>query len=803
MAATTKLMGNKPSSSSSSSSASSRRNTESGALRELWYGVALYVACVSLPTLFGVVVRFMLQEEEEETIMARLTTIPNNMASTSTTNTLGEDGHGHGHGDGEEGDSYLAYFARSVSQWVQSNGSFDMYYLGDYMPTCVPDMFHSLYSYSCDWFSWFRTSLEEATSNTHTYTGPTFTTADAGDATVRTEAAMISHLARTMGQQQQLQQLQLQHQQQQQQLLQQQDLGYWWQDLYTCAYIAIGLALFRIYMVHLLVPKSLVLRGGVNVKKRRQPLRAALLRSKSNNFFHLSNHGNSHSHSHNSSSHASITNDDTIPSAETPANDMHTQHSGSNHQEHNIHPTMMSSVQKKSSPSVLVTTPMSRISQVESTPHDEKTMTTTTEAIFTIGDENNFPEDSDTDDYEERLRRISSSMPTTNNNNNKHPGEESSQQDEGRQLKRNNSLVFLLDGLQELGSELSTSVTHSLGHDLSPSTPLTPQRLLTTRELERDHLNDPIIVTDNNEDNGLEMEMKDAVPVDTYDFFQAPRFATALFRCLFGIGSCAAALHWFSRADFWPAYLGGTSPTASTKNCWDLSGSSIMLGPLVDADFDDQNQNLRLFFLIQASYQLHSMAFHLVSMALLLLYNTRNPNKPLLSMKSSAKGYLRPLMEHLVAICLIVGSYLFSSLRRLGAVGMFTLEFSSIFLQLLQMCLNAPDQSFLSRPVVVHGIHRFIVLPTFLYARFFVLPFIVWYSAAFESQGWLKQIENVFVPGLARSLYIAFNGLLVVILLLNLVFFRRLLFHPHILPRTGSGDSSAQTAKLLPSSLLI
>eukprot|EP00978_Attheya_sp_CCMP212_P012548 scaffold31340_cov53-Attheya_sp.AAC.2 len=649
----------------SRSSRSSRPNiniTESGALRELWYGVALYVACVSLPTLFGVVVRFMLQEEEEET-MARLT-IPNNSASTTTATTTSSSTINTFSGEEEEDGSYLTYFASSaIRQWVQRNVS---YYLGDYydyMPTCVrvPDRMHSLYSYSCDWFSWlFRTSLEEATRHTHTDSTLTFTTAEAGESTVMTEAAMISHLARTMGQQQ-LQQQQLQLQLQQQQLLQQQDLGYWWQDLYTCAYIAIGLALFRIYMVHLLVPKSLVvrLRGGVNVKKRPQPLRAALLRSKSNNFFHLSNHSSnnsSSSHPNNSTDHGTIT------SAETPTNDMH--------QEHNIHP-IMSSVKKKSSPSVLVTS-LSHNSQESTTPHEN---TGTTEASFTIGDENNnFPEDSDTDDYEERLRRISSSMPTTttttttNNSTNKHPGQESSQQDEGQQLKRSSSLVLLLDGLQELGSELSTSVTHSLGHDLSPSTPLSPQRLLTSHEQERDHyLNDPLLVTDNNEDV-LEMELKDAVPVDTYDFFQAPRFATALFRCLFGIGSCAAALHWFSRADFWPAYLGGTSPTASTKNCWDLSGSSIMLGPLVDADFDDQNQNLRLFFLIQASYQLHSMAFHLVSMALLLLYNKQNPNKPLLSMKSSAKGYLRPLMEHLVAICLIVGSYLFSSLRRLGAV---------------------------------------------------------------------------------------------------------------------------------------
>jgi hypothetical protein len=319
-------------------------------------------------------------EEEEETIIGQ--TIP--IIASRTTSSEEE----------EEEDSHLYYFASSASHWVQKNLS---YYLGDdyiQTPACFQDTFNSLCSYSYGWFSWFCRSIEEATTGS--------TTAADADATVRTDkAAMASDLLARFGQQQQQQQ-------------QQHDLGYWWQDLYTCAYIAIGLALFRIYMVHLLVPKSLVLRGGV--KKRPQPLRAALLRSKSNNFFHLSNHTSS-SHGTTDGTTSGTPNDGT---------------SGNQEQTH-----VSSMKKKKSSPPVLIT-PLTQ----ESTRHDKHT----TEPSFTIGDEDNFPEDSDTDDYEERLRRISSSMPTTTTNH-KHP--EESQQHEGPQLKRSSSLVLLLDGLQE------------------------------------------------------------------------------------------------------------------------------------------------------------------------------------------------------------------------------------------------------------------------------------------------------------------------------------------------------------------
>jgi len=68
----------------------------------------------------------------------------------------------------------------------------------------------------------------------------------------------------------------------------------------------------------------------------------------------------------------------------------------------------------------------------------------------------------------------------------------------------------------------------------------------------------------------------------------------------------------------------------------------------------------------------------------------------------------------------------------------------------------------------------------FSYCRFFVLPFVVWYSAAFESQEWLDQIEKVFTRGWGQQISIVFNSLLCLIFALNLVLFRRLLYHPHL-----------------------
>lgn len=144
------------------------------------------------------------------------------------------------------------------------------------------------------------------------------------------------------------------------------------------------------------------------------------------------------------------------------------------------------------------------------------------------------------------------------------------------------------------------------------------------------------------------------------------------------------------------------------------------------------------------------------------------------------QSYFRPMMEHFIILAMLVGAYLFSGLRRLGAVSIFTLELSSVFVQLLQVSIYAPDNSRWRRPELVLFVHRIFTVPTFVYCRLIVLPFVLWRSALFESQEWLDQIANVFSPRLAEMLYTMFNGSLGLIFALNLVLFRRLLYHPHV-----------------------
>jgi len=275
-----------------------------------------------------------------------------------------------------------------------------------------------------------------------------------------------------------------------------------------------------------------------------------------------------------------------------------------------------------------------------------------------------------------------------------------------------------------------------------------------------------------------------ATLLSTHHSFSAPRYATATFRLLYTSISCLSALILFQSAEFWPRVVLGKHEHASTRHCWDLSGSFSVLG-FLDADYDNRKGQLKYFFLAQAAYQLHSLCFHIVSMLLLLHLQfqqrrqQQQQSRPI-SMKTSMQSYFRPMMEHVIVLALLVGAYLFSGLRRLGAVMIFTLEVSSVFLQLLQVCIYAPESSWLRKPEVVGFVHRCLTIPSFLYCRFFVLPFVIWYSAAFESSEWLEQIEKVFSPGWSERIYVVFNGLLCLIFTLNLVLFRRLLFHPHL-----------------------
>jgi hypothetical protein len=327
----------------------------------------------------------------------------------------------------------------------------------------------------------------------------------------------------------------------------------------------------------------------------------------------------------------------------------------------------------------------------------------------------------------------------------------------------------------------------------------------------------------------------------TLRLFAAPRYATAIFRLICCTISCTWALVHFRNASYWPLWVGG-SMKGNTKYCWDLAGtvdpsfvwkrdfydqyphhnhhyqqyqhqeqqwdglnhinknsSSGGVGGGFDSDFDNQNSALRYFFLGQASYQLQSLCFHFLSMALLLLYGGMKKNKDndddtsshhhhqrndddkeIISERSSFKSYLRPVFEHSMCMFITITTFFFSSLRRLGSISIFALEMSSLVLQLLQICINAPESSRLHKPHIIRFVHHYLAIPIFVYCRLFVIPFVVQYSILFESKVWLRQMDHAFLPGCGKLIYYVFNGALLLTFVMNVVYLRRLIFHPYI-----------------------
>jgi hypothetical protein len=250
----------------------------------------------------------------------------------------------------------------------------------------------------------------------------------------------------------------------------------------------------------------------------------------------------------------------------------------------------------------------------------------------------------------------------------------------------------------------------------------------------------------------------------------APRYATAVFQCLFSSWMILLALAWFRTSNFWPPLLGGHG---STGNCWSLKG-----GVALDEsfDFDELDAKLKFYFLVQASYHLHSGAFHILAKSILWYHQQKAPTPRLQSPKSYT-SYWRSLLQHGIALLLILGSHLFSATRRLGAVGSFCLDVSSIVLHGLQVCINHPRPF---PPTVLQHLHRWVVIPVFVLMRFYMWPCCVWYSAAFESKAWLQQMESTMIPGMAKAMYLLFHVLTLALLSLNLILMKRLLYHPHL-----------------------
>jgi hypothetical protein len=260
-------------------------------------------------------------------------------------------------------------------------------------------------------------------------------------------------------------------------------------------------------------------------------------------------------------------------------------------------------------------------------------------------------------------------------------------------------------------------------------------------------------------------------------FNSAPRLATAVFRLVYSGVISVVAFYYFSSAEFWPVYVGGSG---HTRKCWDLSGALSVGG--VDGDFDAQNTTLRRYYLQQASYHWHSGAFHLLSLLLVL---TRPGERRLGWFRASSSSYQRSFLQHGIAVLLISTTYVFSSLRRLGAIGMFSFDVSSFFLHLLQVCMNSEKTSLLRKARWITFVYQVLVLPSFLYCRFIVWP-IVWWSALTESHKWLEQIDRMLFPGASFWLQALWNTCMAGSMLLNCIHLRRLVNHPHLRQISGT-----------------
>jgi TLC domain len=270
--------------------------------------------------------------------------------------------------------------------------------------------------------------------------------------------------------------------------------------------------------------------------------------------------------------------------------------------------------------------------------------------------------------------------------------------------------------------------------------------------------------------------------------YAAPRFATAIFRLGYSVSASMLAYVWFHRASFWPWYVGGTG---TTEACWDLNGG-LTVG--MDSDFDSRNLVLKRYFLLQASYHSQSIAFHILSLVM-LIWDYRQQQirseadhhrkRDFWSVaQKTTRSYARSLLQHLLALLLIAVAYIFSSLRRLGAIGMFALDVSSSFMHLLQIALNRSSTSSASHPR--RAIMRWIpwlyyggVLPSFVGMRLCVWPRL-WYSATFESHSWFEQLERTLFPNSALVVKTTLHVWMVLVMYLTAVNLKRLYRHPHL-----------------------
>lgn len=109
---------------------------------------------------------------------------------------------------------------------------------------------------------------------------------------------------------------------------------------------------------------------------------------------------------------------------------------------------------------------------------------------------------------------------------------------------------------------------------------------------------------------------------------------------------------------------------------------------------------------------------------------------------------------------------------------MFAFDISSFCLHLLQVCMNAPRESWLGQPRRILRLHKVVVV-VFGVTRFGIWP-ALWWSACTESRSWLEQLDNTVVPGAARTMRWVMNLLFGLLMVITTVYGRRLVGHPHL-----------------------
>ena len=110
------------------------------------------------------------------------------------------------------------------------------------------------------------------------------------------------------------------------------------------------------------------------------------------------------------------------------------------------------------------------------------------------------------------------------------------------------------------------------------------------------------------------------------------------------------------------------------------------------------------------------------------------------------------------------------------AIGVFAFDVSSWCLHLWQVAVQSKAAN---TTAVATSLYRYLVLPSFVIARFVIWP-ALWYSAAFESAEWLTQLEQTLWPGSANTFRILFHVWMTMLLCFSVFYFRRLIVHQRV-----------------------